>query len=450
MHDLFRFLMLRPATPAKPSEVKLLAATFAPAGATPEVTKREAQAFVANNKHVKSGYGLKYADVALDVAIALAAGARPVVDIEKIVIEKTGNGCAKAIADAAFDDEEQLLANSLVAMKLLSNSSSGDAPGLAQLAQGFDAIRRAAGDMETVSPRVLSINDVEHRVPPKGDDGDAPPKDRGRLQPEGKAEHGLKRLDEAIAAIGAIPAAEFQVDDRGDTAVNLTEIDAPHLEISAASDREHGHGTAPAKAPQPLALDTRVVSPWVLSKAAVSAVKAPILETVADARLNLSVQPIPVVLNTLHALRLDAIGRIEIESTVAATLIQKIGGIYAPWATNDYVGAPSGAMPSGHGSIRPVGVGDLLVVKEHVLRYEGGDLAHVENVLKSESISRETRRLERTETTLLRETESTKEKSHDTQSTERFSLKRETSGHHQNRHLGEGWPRREREVRLLC
>lgn len=430
MHDLFRFLMLRPATPVKPSEIKLLAATFVQAGASREVTKREAQGFVDNNKHAKSGYGLKYADAALDVAVALAAGGRPVVDVEKIVSTRTGDSCAKAIADTAFDHEEQLLANSLVAMKLLSNSASGDAPGLAQLALGYDAIRRVAGGAETVSLRVLSIDDVAHRVPPKdggGDKGEVPTKEPPRPAPDGKAARELKRLDEAIATIRAMPAAEFRVNDHGETSAAVPESDARPEAPQSATSREHDHSAAAVKASVPLAVDTRVARPWLLSSRAVSAVPPEVLKTLTDARLSLRVQPLPVVLNALHALRLDVIGQLEIESTVSATLIQKIGGIYAPWASNDYVGAPSGAMPSGHGSIRPVGIGDLLVVKEHVVRYEGGDLAHVENVLKSESISRETRRLERTETTLLRETESTKEESHDTQSTDRFSLKRETS-----------------------
>ena len=60
------------------------------------------------------------------------------------------------------------------------------------------------------------------------------------------------------------------------------------------------------------------------------------------------------------------------------------------------------------------------MVKEHVLRYEGGDLAHVENVLKSERFERDTRRLEHTETTIFQETETTKEETRDTQTTDRF------------------------------
>lgn len=77
--------------------------------------------------------------------------------------------------------------------------------------------------------------------------------------------------------------------------------------------------------------------------------------------------------------------------------------------------------------LRPAGVGDLIVVREHVLRYEGGALAHIQNVLKSESLERETRRLDRTEITVSEETETTQETTQDTQTTERFSLDRETS-----------------------
>lgn len=428
MHDLFRFLLLRPATPVKPDEVKVLAASFVQAGASPEASKREAKAFVDHDKHAKTGFGLKFADAALEVAIALAAGPRLVVEVEKIVTMRTGDGCKQAIADKVFDREEQSLADSLVAMKLLSSSASGDAPGLAQLAQGYDAIRRATGSAETVSLRVLSIEDVAHGAPPKGDGGDkgdVPVKAPPRPAPDDKNARELKRLDDAINTIRAIPAADFRVAEHRDTNDTVPETDTRQNADKATAD--HRRETTAVSAPAPPVSGLKVASPWLLSSRAVSAIPTHVLETLTDAGLRLNAQPLPVVLNTLHALRLDVIGRLEIESTAAATLIQKIGNVYAPWVHNDFVGAPTAAMPSGHGSIRPVGIGDLLMVKEHLLRYEGGDLAHVENVLKSESISRETRRLERTETTLLREIESTKEESHDTQSTERFSLKRETS-----------------------
>lgn len=79
-----------------------------------------------------------------------------------------------------------------------------------------------------------------------------------------------------------------------------------------------------------------------------------------------------------------------------------------------------------HGDVQPVGVADLLVVRQQLKKYEGGDVAYVENVLRSESISRETRRLEKTEQTFLTETENEKEEQRDLQATDRFSLQRES------------------------
>jgi hypothetical protein len=77
------------------------------------------------------------------------------------------------------------------------------------------------------------------------------------------------------------------------------------------------------------------------------------------------------------------------------------------------------------GVVANVGKGDLLVVKQRLKRYEGGDVAHIENVLRTESFWRDTRRLDRTQTTVTTETDVTTEEERDTQSTNRYSLQRE-------------------------
>ncbi|MFD4137298.1 hypothetical protein [Streptomyces goshikiensis] len=93
-----------------------------------------------------------------------------------------------------------------------------------------------------------------------------------------------------------------------------------------------------------------------------------------------------------------------------------------------YENPPTGKLPFGKpGVLRPIGVGDLIVVREHILRYQGGELSHIENVLKSELRERETRRFERSEDTYSTETETSKEEERDTQTTDRFSLQREAS-----------------------
>lgn len=76
--------------------------------------------------------------------------------------------------------------------------------------------------------------------------------------------------------------------------------------------------------------------------------------------------------------------------------------------------------------VRTLGVGDLMVVKQTLLRYERGEIAHVENVLLSEERGREHRRLRRTEEIITQETETQEESERDLQSTERFELQKET------------------------
>jgi hypothetical protein len=77
------------------------------------------------------------------------------------------------------------------------------------------------------------------------------------------------------------------------------------------------------------------------------------------------------------------------------------------------------------GRIKPLGIGDLKVVKQTLLGYVPGEVAHIENVLKGEFKERKHRTLDRTETLLLVSEEETQETERDTQTTDRFELKRE-------------------------
>lgn len=77
-------------------------------------------------------------------------------------------------------------------------------------------------------------------------------------------------------------------------------------------------------------------------------------------------------------------------------------------------------------SIKPLGIGDLKVVKQKLLKYVEGEVAHIENVLRGETKERRYRVLDRTEETLVQSTETEEETTKDTQTTERFELKKES------------------------
>lgn len=79
------------------------------------------------------------------------------------------------------------------------------------------------------------------------------------------------------------------------------------------------------------------------------------------------------------------------------------------------------------GFVKPLGVGELKIVEQELLCYEAGEIAHVENIMAGESKKRNTRRLNRMETTLVEEREYTKEEERDSQTTERFAMQKEAS-----------------------
>ncbi|MDQ3705845.1 MAG: hypothetical protein M3437_11575 [Chloroflexota bacterium] len=86
----------------------------------------------------------------------------------------------------------------------------------------------------------------------------------------------------------------------------------------------------------------------------------------------------------------------------------------------------SPTVPSGYGDARVLGIADLLVVEQDLLRYELGEIAHIENVLRSEVRSRKFKTTETVEQSLTTETETTTSKEQDLASSERFELQTES------------------------
>jgi hypothetical protein len=84
-------------------------------------------------------------------------------------------------------------------------------------------------------------------------------------------------------------------------------------------------------------------------------------------------------------------------------------------------------IPQSHGNVAPAGVADLLVVKQQLVRYDGADVAHIENVLRGERKEREHSRRRETEELTFREMEVTTSEERELESTSRFEMSRETS-----------------------
>lgn len=72
-------------------------------------------------------------------------------------------------------------------------------------------------------------------------------------------------------------------------------------------------------------------------------------------------------------------------------------------------------------------MGDLLITKQYLIKYELGEVAHIESIMDRLIKERTHRRLNRTEQTNIFERQSTNETERETQTTERFSMEKETS-----------------------
>lgn len=425
MNDLFRFLLLRPANVVSEDDVNVVTPTFVERDATLTMARDAAAAFTQEKRVLLSTGALTYAEAARAAVLAAKSGVISASDLETLLIHETGKAAAAIAADAAFRDEAARLKDSLAAMKLQSSSLGGDAPGLVQLIQGYDAIKLAAAGKDPIKFRVLALADFKAAAPPPaGPGGSRPPP--APPEPPRRKGPSVEEIDKAIAGLSAIPVSGFH---------GAKVLGTERAFTTARTTRA-------AKAGERVAVQhvgpPAVTQAWLLSDGAISGLPAALTRTISDLGLDLRARSFPEVLTALHDRRTDLLTAIDISSLPKPVKVFPVGGGFvfghedgggdAIDEASSYVGLPDTAVPTDqHGDIWPVGVGDLLIVKEHTLRYEGGELAHVENILKSEHLSRETRRFERTETTVLQEQEKTKEEQRDTQSTDRFSLKRETS-----------------------
>jgi hypothetical protein len=83
--------------------------------------------------------------------------------------------------------------------------------------------------------------------------------------------------------------------------------------------------------------------------------------------------------------------------------------------------------PDTRGEVELVGIQDLLIVRQKLLDYRAGEIAHVENVLQGEQKGKTHRKLDRTEVTTVEEIEKETEIEEELQTTDKYELQTETS-----------------------
>lgn len=195
---------------------------------------------------------------------------------------------------------------------------------------------------------------------------------------------------------------------------------------------------APATQPEKkLVPDLQVASPWKFGEMGRKYLRASTLVQLREHNTPLDTLTVPEIITSLEQ-EMSKITTLLFKD-IEDNKIKKIGNVFV-----NTTGSSSNAlMTVVPGSIRfpplqgvgqypnvpgvtVLGVGDLMIVEQTLLKYQAGEVAHIENIMLSEKRKRKHRRLNRTEESFLSETERTQETEKDLQSTERFELQRES------------------------
>ena len=463
MSEIFRFLMMRPAEPADPVMVTPSAQYLTRIEEARQHTEgrqalREASEAIIADRAVGKIDDLPMAAGLLDLHAALHVLAEEPppgnfgAAVSLAVKNHLGDTPKKVAADKDTAATREALQDLLIAAKLLSRDGAVEAVRLETALRILDLVQRLADGSTPVDDatslsaalaRSTRIGPILPRRRPPDRRDEQPPDDRDskRLEhlrdrverfsevarrlirldpvaferPEGKdpdPQGGIEPpvrqyLERRLAEAGR--SGELRAVDAGAVASFVADLDL----VAVAGD---------------IAADARAVGPrLVLTSTAVDALGDEGRRVVDELGLDLTRTPTPAVLTLLDVeLTMAHLEIAELEH--AATTVQLIGttvvetrGLYA------HVTSGSMSVPSSHGSVQPVGVGDLLVVRQHIKKYEGGEIAHIENVLDGEHHKRMVRRAQETETTITVEEETAKEEERDSQTTERFELQREAS-----------------------
>lgn len=338
-----------------------------------------------------------------------------------------GLDAAKVTAGDAFLRERARAADVLVIAALLADdgpSSAADAADVLRWARVVEVTAEGDGadvDVGAITRAPLVLPDLSVARPPRTSPP-ASPRPAGTGTDELRALRARREaLKEAHVAMLALSADDFSVDDHE---VRGKRGATDRAAVPSSVGTEGGNqAPAPGRPPSPR-----------LTAAAVAALPGPVRATLAGLAVDALTSPLPGAVRRLgHELGIVTRRLAALEPPAAGGRVRAGSGWFRPTAPHSAgtagAAAPS-VPPTPPGPPVPAfraSVGDLLVVRHRLVRYEPGEIAHVENVLARETKERLHRRLVRTEDTLVTETESRREEERDLQTTERLELATEAN-----------------------
>lgn len=441
MFDLFRFIMLRPPEEADIRDGIAVANDTelhgklkqARASDEPLAEMREvAEAFVRSEKFIGQPNAIHHAASLKDLHSALLDNAQAdLVQMKTLMRNAFDKPADEVVARSTFQSDKIRVQDSLLAVKLASTVIETNMEHLPLYARLMSLVERTAAGDETLNakeavPRAL----VRFLILP----ADlfplpAPPKPRAQETPhppnsDSALAKRVSDIEGALADLSGMTPDDFAqpVTSPPQQRSEPVADRPPEAHLRGFFTRLFGfEGTSAMR----LIAESTGSGPmsgsklFVLKRESMAQLRPSSKELLRELEVDLTTTPVPIA---MRALRSELT---QVQQELAAVRASTTPSALLPVNISPAILFPP-RLPVVHGHIKPVGMADLLVVKYHLLRYERGEVAYIENILKGESSERSVRRLESTEETTVVETETTKEEERDLQSTERFELQNET------------------------
>jgi hypothetical protein len=459
MYDLFRFILLRPPDPgalARSIQLEgnndfvksLRLARQDSSGAV----RSAAGAYLQSDDAASSLANLSLGNALQSFAQGVAANPNITQAKAESLIGQRFSGSSQSVAaGAGFQEDKRRLQNTLIALKLAAPSPAqivqfDFVPGLIRAANLIE--RLAVNDpslshsgavaallqVPIVLPAGLALGDA-----PSADGPPAPPP--GPPAPENNPATEYQSLLEAYDGLTSLQPRDFKPTTQDPvqpvetpppaTVTNetlLTEITGLRTLVARQSDVLN-QNIQNAVAPSTFLAEVRLAP----TAASVAAFSAPAQAALTSLKVDLATTPVGTALDRVTR-RLARLAPAALSAAVEPVSNVKLVGSQAylqhlvptTQPATALAAAKSPPLPVTHGSVRPAGIGDLLVVRQQLTGYARGEVAHIENILRGETHEHTVKRAETTEQTTTTEQETTQEEERDLQSTERFEMQRES------------------------
>jgi hypothetical protein len=440
MEDLFRFLMIRPpeavekeaAIPLEQPTGFQAALRDASASDSPrKAVKEAANRFIqAGDNYIDSHKSLNLGRQMLDLREQIETQDVNSLDMLQDAIKTVFQKPAETIVKSSeFVEDNCKLADSIIAIKLTPSEHHKPLAKLVKVLQTMALIGRVAavdasldeagGVSRALSatlllPEMLWPDQLGQPTPVKRPPSPEKPEKLVRLE---EAQNRAKTISNAIDELMCIRPKNLRilshVSDVGlDDSPRQTESNTPPTRDNVVFNL-----VLTPDAAARLSEETRAI----LRTEDLVATEQPLEDVVAILETSLTAATHTISdLEPMGSTRIIAfVGNTPITTTVSGAMVAEVR---PPWDVRE-VYEPG--IPYTCGNVQPVGVGELLIVKQQLVRYQGGDLAHIENVLEGETKTREHRRARKTEEFFEFEIETATEEERDLQSTERFEIQKE-------------------------